>query len=210
MGIKGDQHVFIAGQTGSGKTYLSKMYLAGNEKPVFVLDAKGTFNWEQVPKKQQVMITHLTQLPDAARNFKYVIYRPSADELEEEYYDEFYNFCYSLKNCTVYTDEIMQICPNPFKMPQGLKSILTRGRELNVNSWNATQRPANIPVLVYSECTHWFIFTLRSPSDRKKLIDLSSFDEFDTIMPQYMFQYFDGLNNPIQATLTKDGRVKLG
>jgi DNA helicase HerA-like ATPase len=187
--IKPSEHVFIAGSTGSGKTFLSKVYLAGSEKPVFVLDTKGTFTWEQIPESLQITVTHLSDLPAAVQKYRFIIYRPVSEELEPEFYNEFFKFCYNLWNCTVCVDEAMQVCPNPFRQPQGYKDILQRGRERNVNVWSCTQRPANIPVAIYSEATHWFVFQLNALTDRKKLSEVNGYDEYLTRLPKQEFYY---------------------
>lgn len=208
--IRNDQHVFIAGMTGSGKTFLSKVYLAGNDKQVFALDSKGTFEWEQIPEKLITLITHLSELPAAAQKYKYVVYRPVSEELDFEFYNAFFKFCYDLRNCTVYVDEAAQICPSPTKIPDGYKSILTRGRELNVNVWSATQRPANLPILIYSEASHWFIFKLNAVQDRKKLVEFSGYEEFNDILPEHVFNYFNAVTGkpPKKGKLGKGGKAQ--
>jgi len=202
--IKDSHHVFIAGTTGSGKTFLAKTYLAGSDKPVFVLDTKRTFEWEQIPDKQLIICNRLEQIPNATANYKYIIYRPEFDEQTQEFFNSFFKYCFQLRNCTVYVDEAMQVCPNPYKMPEYYKAILTQGRELNVNVWSASQRPSNIPVLIMSESAHWFIFRLNAPADRKKLIDYTGYDEFDEILPQYVFLYYDtnSIKMPVKGRLS--------
>lgn len=201
--IEPSQHVFIAGGTGSGKTVLARHYLAGNEKQVFVLDTKGTFKWPEVPDELQITIVRLSQIEDAARNFKFVIYRPIFEELNDEFYDAFFSFCYRLGKCTVYVDEAAQVCKSAQQFPVNYFGILTRGRELDVNVWSSTQRPANIPITIYSEASHWFIFRLKAEQDRKKLFNYSGQEEFLTAAAQYWFYYadMDGGGEPVYATL---------
>lgn len=206
--IGNDQHVFIAGTTGSGKTFLAQFYLSRNEKPVYVLDSKGTFEWPSVPEKDRIIITDLADIQEAARNYKRVIYRPKREQLEPEFYNAFFEWAYFLRNCTVYVDEAAQICPsaNPAGMPEFYKGILTRGRELNVNIWSATQRPANIPVIVYAEASHWFIFRLTTLPDRRRLVDHTGFREFLEPMEKRIFWYYDAdASNP-----PKRGTLKIG
>ena len=191
--IENDEHVFISGMTGSGKTFLMKNYLRGVSKQKFILDTKGTFEWEQVPKNEKILVTHLKDLEAVVSEYQNIIYRPSREELTFEHYNAFFEFCYYLKNNTVAVDEIMQVCPTPSKIPEFLKGILTRGRELNVNVWSATQRPATIPVVVYSEATHWFTFKLNSAVDRKRLADFTGFDEYNEALPKQIFLYFADL-----------------
>jgi len=205
--IRNDEHVFIAGMTGSGKTYLGKVYCAGNEKPVFVLDTKGTFTWEQVPEELQTTITTFKDLPKTVGKFKFVIYRPAFSELNEECYDEFFKFCYYLQHCTVFVDEAMQVCPSPSKIPPFYKGILTRGRELDVNVWSCSQRPSGIPIIVYSEASHWFIFKLQTPADREKLSEFSGYPEFEEVLEKRYFYYYsvDKADPPTRGILVAKG-----
>lgn len=189
--IGDDEHVFIAGMTGSGKTFLAQVYAAGIEKQVFVLDTKGTFDWPYLPPNQKIIVGTLAELPTAAGQHKNIIYRPIREELTDAHYNSFFQFCYYLGNCTVLVDEVMQVCPTPSRIPEFYKGILTRGRELNVNVWSATQRPATIPVVVYSEATHWFIFKLNAAPDRDRLADFTGWDELREPVPKQVFYYFD-------------------
>ena len=188
--IKPDEHTFITGMTGSGKTVLAREYVAGITKPVFVLDTKGTFEWgANVP--ETIVIKTLSEIQNAAGNYDKITYRPIHEELEFSWYDAFFQFCYNMKNCTVLVDEAMQVCPNSVKIPPYYKGILTRGRELGVNVYSCTQRPASIPVVIFSESTHWFIFQLNNMADRKRIADFTGYERFMQTVPKYDFLYFN-------------------
>lgn len=188
--IKSDEHTFITGMTGSGKTVLAREYVAGIVKPVFVLDTKGTFSWgANVP--DTVIITKLSDIQRAAGDYDKITYRPIHEELEFSWYDAFFQFCYDLKNCSVLVDEAMQVCPNSVKIPAYYKGILTRGRELGVNVYSCTQRPASIPVVIFSESSHWFIFQLNNMADRKRIADFTGYERFMQTVPKYDFLYFN-------------------
>jgi hypothetical protein len=186
---------------GSGKTYLAQTYLQNNNKQVLVLDTKGTYVIKDIQK--QITIETINQLRQAARHYKFIIYRPKREELTQEYYNAFFEFCYNLKDCTVDVDEIMQIAPSPNIYPEFFKGILTRGRELNVNLWGCTQRPATIPVVSYSEAVHWFIFKMNALCDRKRLADFTGYDSFLQQIPKYYFWYYstDTTEAPIKGIL---------
>lgn len=188
--IKPNEHVFIAGMTQSGKTFLMRNYLANYDR-VFILDTKGEFKWPEVPAKEQISIKHLVDLPQAASEFRKVIYRPVYEELNMTYYDKFCEFTYKLKKNITVIDELMQVCPTSLKYPEWLKGIYTRGMELGVAAWGLTQRPASIPVFTYDSATHWFIFRLNNVDDRKRLAKHSGYNEFMTVQPSRVFWYFN-------------------
>jgi hypothetical protein len=175
--------------TGSGKTFLMQNYLPGFNVHKFILDTKGEFNWKEVPQSEQILIQHLKDLPFAVKNYKNIIYRPAREELTFEHYNAFFEFCYYLKNCIVAVDEVMSICPNASRIPEFYKGILTRGRELNVAVWSLTQRPATIPILIYDQATHWFVFKLNNIDDRTRLVKHSGYKEFLQPLDRYVFLY---------------------
>ncbi len=188
MYIPADQHVFIAGRTGSGKTYLARKYLVGYEN-VFCLDTKGTTNWEEVPKDQITIVKHLKDLP-RVRTPK-CIYRPTWDEMNEDFYNEFFKFVYKRGHTICWIDEVMSVTPNAQRIPSWYKAILTRGRELGVAAWSLTQRPSGINLLPISEASHLMVFDLNLPQDRKRIADVSGADEFNSKPGQYKFWYYN-------------------
>lgn len=188
--IKLSEHVFIAGMTGSGKTYLAQVYLMNDTEQQYVLDTKGTFEYIGIEPDEFELVTTFEELYTTTKSK--VIYRPIWEELDEYYYNEFFKFCMQRRNCRVIVDEGMQVSKSANSIVEWYKGILTRGRELNVSVWTLTQRPTNIPLIVLSESTHYFIFRLNAISDRKRLVDYTGFDEFSENPPQkYAFNYFN-------------------
>jgi len=172
--IPGNEHVFIAGKTGTGKTYLAGKYLSAY-KQVYLLDTKGTTSWKDVKGKDITLITELKNLPYCYT--AKVIYRPIWEEMQEEYYNLFFKFCYQKRNCVVWIDEVMSIATQA-KIPEYYKAILTRGRELGIAAWSLTQRPSGIPQITISEATHFFIFDLNLKTDREKVTEVTGQKEF--------------------------------
>lgn len=198
--IGDDEHVFIAGRTGSGKSMLAGEYLR-NAGKVFALDSKGTLTWPQVPEDQKTIITRISEISKTTT--QKVIYRPIADEMEDEFYDQFFEYCYFHGNCKVWIDEAMAVCPNPHRIPRYYKAILTRGRELNVTAYSLSQRPSGIPLVVMSEATHFFIFDLNMERDRKTMVEITGCSELMAKPDKFVFWYYNvNHSNAYQAKLT--------
>lgn len=196
--IKTSEHVFIAGRTGSGKTFLARKYLSGY-KNVVCLDTKGTTNWPEVEKKELTVVKNLVDL--SMVETPKIIYRPVWEELNDDYYNEFFRWVYRRRNTIVWIDEVMSICPNPHKIPSYYKAVLTRGRELNTAAWSLTQRPSGIPAITVSESTHIMVFDLNMPQDREKMADISGCEEFEEKPGKYNFWYFNTTGE--KATLAR-------
>lgn len=184
--IKPSEHVFIAGRTGSGKTWFARKYLAGYEN-VVALDTKGTLTWPEAGE-DVTLTTRLMELPEIETSK--IIYRPSWDEMEEDFYNKFFQWVYRRRNTIVWIDEVMSICPNPHKIPDYYKACLTRGRELQIGVWSLTQRPSGIPQVIISESTHFIIYDLNMPQDRQKLVETTGATELYEKPGKYIFWYY--------------------
>lgn len=186
--IKSNEHVFLAGRTGSGKTYLARKYLARYPE-VVVLDTKGKFTWPEVPAAEKTLITSLEKLSKQTK--AKIVYRPNWKELDAEWYDAFFEWIYNRQNTICYIDEAMQVCPNVLTIPKYYKALLTRGRELGIGVWTASQRPKDLPQVVMSEATHFFAFDLNLPQDRRKIMEITGCGEFWTKPPKFASWYYN-------------------
>lgn len=195
--IKQSEHVFIAGKTGSGKTFLAKNYLAGYPN-VIALDTKGTLTWKEGGDVKE--FEHLNDLMQFQEG--HAIYRPSFEELNEDYYEAFFKWIYFRQNTIVWVDEVMSVCQNSQNIPTYYKAILTRGRERNTSVWSLTQRPKTIPLVIISEATHFFVFRLNIEADRQRIAEIAGSDKFLINPPKYDFWYYNTeMDEPIMARL---------
>jgi energy-coupling factor transporter ATP-binding protein EcfA2 len=179
--IQPNERVTAIGKTGSGKTHLLKAYAAGFSN-VMVLDTKGTFTWGKVP-----VIRTLDQLmKQGAGKF---IYRPVDAEMNADFYDAFFEFCYKRRHTLVFVDELAQVCDSPTDILPNWKNIMQRGRELNVGIFNATQRPRGVPKMALSECEHTFCFRLKLEDDRKHVAEFMGKEIVDVQLKGHGFFY---------------------
>jgi hypothetical protein len=135
------------------------------------------------------IVEHIADLPNT-KSIN-VIYRPVWEELNEDYYNQFFEFCMKRRNCIIVIDEAMQVCPNPHRIPSWYKGALTRGMELQVGVWSLSQRPSTIPIVIISEATHIFVFKLNMLDDRKRIVKITGYSEFEEQAEKHHFWYFD-------------------
>lgn len=159
---------FFAGQTGSGKTTLARELLKTREH-VVVLDAKGTLDWPGyvvvADARQAAALAHQDAPP------KRITIRPGWRDLTTRDWtalDDVFRFVYLRGRCTLYIDETYAVT-NGNEYPDHYGACLTRGRELGVEVWSATQRPMDIPQIAMSEAEHAYVFKLKLPQDRAKV-----------------------------------------
>lgn len=207
--IQPDEHVFICGQTGTGKSKVAEIYLAGADA-VVKLDTKGEY-YERRKKGESAWqglvegrdFTVITKLGDIDKvPTEKIIYVPDPEEMNEEYYNSLMGWIYKRENTILWIDELMEVCPSPAKYPSHLKSLYTRGRSKEATVWACTQRPSDIPSIVFGNSTHFFIFTMQLPQDRDKLVKGTGMPEFYEQPGGHYFWYWKiGTEEPVKAIL---------
>lgn len=165
-----DRAIFV-GQTGSGKTTLAEQ-MCSTRAFVVALDPKGLLKWKGY--QRYTTLDGMRRVVDAdPTKYPKIIYAPHYAELQDaEVIDEFFQWIYLRKNCTVYIDELYAITKND-NYPWHMGACYTRGRERKIETWGATQRPARVPQIVFSESEHVYCFRLRMPQDRERVEDMT-------------------------------------
>lgn len=162
------ERALFVGRTGSGKTTLVEKMLSYFGS-VVVLDVKNRLMWEGYER-------HTTLASLASSQHTHLIYAPSWEELRYDprrehwspFIEEFYRWVYVRGNTVVYTDEVMGVTRGE-EMPEFYRAGVTRGRELYVSMWSATQRPMRIPQVLLSEAEHFYVFNLQLGQDMAKV-----------------------------------------
>lgn len=176
-----DRATFV-GQTGSGKTFLAAQ-LCSTRPFVVVYDPKGRIDWPGY-----VLHTRLEScVREAAPR---IIYRPTYEDVRDPVeVDKFFEWIYLRHNTTLYVDELYAIARGDI-YPLHYGACLTRGRELGVETWTATQRPAYIPGISLSEAEHLYVFKLKLGRDQQKIEEQTGIAP-DAIraLPKWQFFY---------------------
>lgn len=167
--LKSNDRVFVAGKTGSGKSFLIKYILTGYPGKVIVYDEKNSFDLDNYR-----IVRNLSEFYLALDEYDKIKFVPDIqsiinDEDKLTLLENIFYHIYIAKNCLLVIDEAYSIFRSALDIPQWFKAILTRGRERNVGVICLTQRPAHIPVFVYSEAEHFFVFRLLTKNDISKL-----------------------------------------
>lgn len=158
----------LVGTTGSGKTFALRQLLRAHPYAV-VLDIKGMIDWPEYQSHTE--LKKLTAAGEAG--VPRLRYAPAWEELKNPATIEaFFEWCYRRGNCAVAVDEVFSVTRDQ-RIPEYYAAILTRGRELGITLFSATQRPARIPQVILSESECWYVFYLRLPQDRLRIEEVS-------------------------------------
>lgn len=198
-----DEHVCIVGMTGCGKTVLAEVYMAGCES-VIKVDTKQEYDsrrmdgeepWRGLKEGEDYVVCRSL---DEVLNSEWgrIIYVVPWHEQEMEYYDRLFQYCFEQGDTTVWVDEVMTVCESPQRYSRWLKAILTAGRSRRVRFVGCTQRPTGIPGIIFANTTHFFVFALNQPQDRKKMVDVTGCMTFYDRPEKYYFYYYkDGMDD---------------
>jgi ABC-type dipeptide/oligopeptide/nickel transport system ATPase component len=168
--VKANERVAFVGKTGSGKTFAAMLMLASIPR-VIVCDPKGTLAGNldlQEWNKNNV------------RKFE------NGDDIRlripapiDNNWEPYFETCYETGNCTVYIDELYGVLNMRRLPPRYLTALYTRGRELNIGVWSATQRPTWVPLFALSEADWLFVFRLQLDADRRRMAEIMGSDVRD-------------------------------
>lgn len=200
MALRRDQRGVLIGQSGTGKSYLAKRLLPVSGR-LCIIDPKRLFKYNHDIEVYHNVDWLLFNRPDR------FIYRPKPDNLTNLYdYNRVYKYVYDRGNFLCYTDDIVGVM-NKTRYPHYLQVCYQMGREKNVSMLSAFQRPANVPLFTYTEVNKFWIFTLVSGGDTKRVREwLEDYDP-EQLTHQHSFYYrslFDSKNG--RYAILKTGR----
>jgi hypothetical protein len=175
---KQGQHVVAIGGTGSGKTTVSGELLPRRSQVVvfvskgmdeifdgpYFKDYETIQTWKRRRDYQRrVLLRPANQKSIAAtRDHKTLVFRNCMDEilLKEGHW-------------CIDVDET-HYCTERLKLGGEIADILEQGRSAKISMWNNTQRPAGIPLAVYTNSSHGFYFRTQEEYDLDRLSRLSN------------------------------------
>lgn len=180
--LKRDQRGVIIGQSGTGKSVLAK-YLLPSTGRLGIVDPKRMFDYKQNVRIYSSADWLLFERPDR------FIYRPKPDNMGNIYdYNRIYKYMYDRGNYFGYTDDMVGVMDRS-NFPYYLRICYQMGREKNVAMLSSFQRPAWVPVFTVSEASKFYVFTLVSGQDCKKIREFLDGYDPDKIGDQHVFYY---------------------
>ena len=200
--IRSDERVFVTGKTGSGKTYLARHLLKAFDR-LMVLDSKGSLrDWS--------LDDYDAKARDTFRRGEASRVRVLADAYADpsETWERAMIDLYESGNAVLYCDEMYAVVDPGKRPPAVMNAIWTRGRELGIGAWGATQRPVWVPLFALSEADHFFMFRLNLFEDRRRMSEFVNEEVMTPIVEAHGFYYYrTGEETPTyQPILYTNGR----
>lgn len=155
----------LVGQVGTGKSTLAD-YLIADKPSLFVIDPKGDFKLS----RPGTIVTNPNQL--GKMTDPVILYRPEPEFSDHNDYNEVFHWLYLRGNTFVYIDELTAVTGRSHAAyPLWLRSLYTQGRGKGIGILAATQRPANLPLFVFSESFRFWKFFLLMARDNHRMAE---------------------------------------
>ncbi len=185
MIIRQNDRVLVAGKTGSGKTWLVQRLLAPVNR-LIVIDPKATLrSWGLKEPRVYDWFKFGRGYPGRFRILPPVVDKP------ELWYEDLFERLYAYGDLTIYIDEAYAVVPQGARAGKWLSALYTRGRELGIGVWAATQRPTWIPLFLMSEADWLIVFRLNLEEDRRRIASIAGEAVMDRIPHEHGFWLYD-------------------
>lgn len=189
--------VAFVGRTTTGKTYAARLLLLGARRLV-VIDPKGRLSdayrlsqgdppWGLAEPSDETDALLASGAPVRVRY---------GAPLDGDY-SGIFRRCYDAQNLTVYLDEVYGVAPSG-RPDDWLTALYTRGAELGIGVWAATQRPRRIPLIVLSEAAWTRLFRLKLQSDREYMAEQIGPVALEKLTDHQFWLYRDSWDCPIK------------
>lgn len=168
------EHLTLLGPTSAGKTHVARLLLPRRDYVVAIATKprdplvdrfradgfKIVRQWPPPPLVDRVLLWPRMRTPDDVLDQRETIRQALAD-------------IYVQGGWTVYIDEMSYVTGRPLNLSAELELLWTQGRALGVTVVAATQRPAHVPLVAYSQATHVLAWQTNDDRDVKRLGEIA-------------------------------------
>lgn len=198
--IEPSDRVAFVGKTQSGKTHAAGILLSGIRRLV-VIDPKGKLS-NSARQRADKYSWHLTEWHSReGGTVREAMQRGEAGRLRvpaplDGNYEPYFRWAYGIENVTVYIDEMYGTVTGT-RPGQWLNALYTRGAEMGIGVWACTQRPSNVPAIMFSESEWLFLFRLTKADDRKKMREEIGESAMLQLSPRQFWLNHDTFDAPV-------------
>ena len=174
----------VIGQTGSGKTFFMR-FLLKDVKRLVVFDPKGTLIGPNASGGDWNLKDWDRRAAKALK--RGVPYRSRVPSPLDGNWEPYTKRIYDAGNTMLYIDEMYGVVSPRRPIGRYLNAIYTRGRELGIGAWSASQRPTWIPLEILTEAQWFVLFRVLADQDRRRMAAIMGAQVMEEIPDTYGF-----------------------
>lgn len=172
------QHVSIIGPTGRGKTTLAYGLLP-LKKWVVIFGTKSEDDSLTDFAKQNGFVIREKWSPSYEHS-RYLLWpkhrKPGDEKKQIAVFASAFDEIYVQGGWTLYIDETWYM-GDTLGLDDKMNTFWTQSRSKRISFVTATQRARNVPLLMYDQATHLFVFSVRDEYARKRLGEIGAVDK---------------------------------
>jgi len=176
------EHVTLIGPTGQGKTTLA-IELLPVRKWVVMFATKPKDRTLDGLRREGWYVT--AEWPAPALERRVILWPPAAklDSRRDQVaaFGEALEAIYRTGAWCIYADELAYLT-DELRLEPELRMMWQQGRSLGISLVAGFQRPANVPLLAYSQATHLFLWRTNDGRDLKRLQEVSGVVDLRTML----------------------------
>lgn len=212
-------HVALVGRTKSGKTTLARAILPiRGFTVVFATKAEDASLYTPLQKQGFVMQEHFdpADKPDEGEGPSKIIFKPPLRgpskkdvEKQREAFREALQGMFSTGGWACYFDEIRYLSQN-LALGNELDQLWLQGRSMGITMIAATQRPVSVPLNMFEQASHFFLWRTTDAQDRKRAseyvgVNAPMANELIGGLPRHECLYVDAVDDHAVRTMVQNG-----
>jgi hypothetical protein len=203
------EHTSIIGPTGRGKTTLAQAILPLRKWAVVCGTKPRDPSLSRFAKENRFKVQK--RFSPTYANERYVVWpkfdRPGDEAKQQAIFKEALETIYSQGSWCLYIDETWYF-EKVLRLGGLLNTFWSQSRALDITFVAATQRPRNVPLMMYDQCTHLFLFKVTDNYARKRLGEIGGIDSrkvADEVanLKNHQFLYIDVTDDSIPRIISE-------
>ncbi|MBT2400634.1 hypothetical protein [Streptomyces sp. ISL-100] len=210
------EHVTFVGKTGSGKTTLAQQLLPRRDFVVALATKPSGRDKTMTALIRRERYKRIKEWPPptviGAKSQRVVLWpefrRPEDIANQQVVLDKALRDIFAAGGWTVFADELFYLCKF-LGMSRLFEVFWSQARSIGISIVGGTQRPAWVPLMAYSQCTHLFLYKTTDEADLKRIGGIGGLDnklirEVAAGLPKYHALYVNLRDGELMTTKAEE------